>query len=150
MKPRQALRPNLLSIAVSTALATMAALAGVSPASAQPREGDSGAVSADQTLEQVIVTGTRTLGTKASESVAPISIVTAEELSQTGERNLIDALARLEPSFVGRAVGGDYANIVRSASLRGLSPNQTLVLVNGKRRHTTAFISPEFDTNRRK
>ena len=65
----------------------------------------------------MIVTGTRSLGTKASESVAPISILSGEELAQTGQRNLIDALARLEPSFVGRALGGDYANIVRSAEV---------------------------------
>lgn len=92
-------------------------------------------------LDSVIVTGTRSLGTKASESVSPISIVSADDLLQTGQRNVIDALARLEPSFVARALGGDYANIVRSATLRGQGPNQTLVLVNGKRRHTTAFIA---------
>ena len=124
-------RPHLL---------TLALLALGSAATAQTREVEA-ALEPGQALDQVIVTGTRSLGTKASESVAPISILSGEELAQTGQRNLIDALARLEPSFVGRALGGDYANIVRSASLRGLSPNQTLVLVNGKRRHTTAFIS---------
>ncbi|MBV8500304.1 MAG: TonB-dependent receptor [Paucibacter sp.] len=121
---------NISSIALAAA-AALGASAQADPA--LPTEAT--------TLDSVIVTGTRTLGTKASESTSPISIISADELQVTGQRNVIDALARLEPSFVARALGGDYANIVRSATLRGQGPNQTLVLVNGKRRHTTAFIS---------
>ncbi|MDY0746753.1 TonB-dependent receptor [Paucibacter sp. R3-3] len=116
-------------------------LAALLAATAQAEPASSSTTTATAALDSVIVTGTRTTGTKVSESVSPISIVSADDLMQTGQRNVIDALARLEPSFVARALGGDYANIVRSATLRGQGPNQTLVLVNGKRRHTTAFIS---------
>lgn len=92
-------------------------------------------------LERVIVTGTRGQGTKAVDSVSPIAVVSSTELVATGQTNVLDALKRLEPTFNALARGGDFSNIVRSANLRGLGANQTLVLVNGKRRHTTAYIS---------
>lgn len=117
-------------------LASAAALA--LPASAQNADPASRGTAV---LDNVIVTGTRSVGTKVSESVSPLAIVTANDLAATGQRNVIDALVRLEPSFNALARGGDFANIVRSATLRGLGPNQTLVLVNGKRRHTSAYIA---------
>jgi len=64
-------------------------------------------------------------------------------LESTGQTNLLDALKDVLPSFNAQAVGGDTANLVRSASLRGLNPNHTLVLVNGKRRHTSANINAD-------
>ena len=51
------------------------------------------------------------------------------------------ALANVVPSFTAQAFGGDMANQTLQAKLRGLSPNHTLVLVNGKRRHTTASLA---------
>jgi iron complex outermembrane receptor protein len=91
--------------------------------------------------DQIIVTGTRATGTKATQSVSPIAVISSDALERTGQASVIDALLRLEPTFQTQAKGGDIANMVRSASLRGLSANQTLVLVNGKRRNTTAYIS---------
>ena len=93
-------------------------------------------VFADET-ETIIVTGTRTTGMKAADSAAPIVVLPAEALSHTGVPNLIDALAQQVPSFNMQSEGGDLAEYVLSAKLDGLSPNDTLVLVNGKRRHTT-------------
>lgn len=93
-------------------------------------------------LEQVIVTGTRAVGTKETASITPISVISADTLKKTGQNSVIDALIRLEPSFQAPARGGDVASIVRSATLRSLTANETLVLVNGKRRNTTAYISP--------
>jgi iron complex outermembrane receptor protein len=94
-----------------------------------------------QSADTIIVTGTRAVGTKATQSMSPIAVVTSETLAATGQASVLDALLRLEPSFGALAKGGDLSNIVRAATLRGLSANQTLVLVNGKRRNTTAMIA---------
>ena len=89
----------------------------------------------------VIVTGTRRGGLKASDSASPIQVLDAGLLERTGQPDLIQALAQNLPSFTAQAFGGDAANLTLSARLRGLSPNATLVLINGKRRHTTANLA---------
>ena len=65
----------------------------------------------------------------------------AETLQHVGQPNLNQVLTQLVPSFTAQAFGGDTANLTLSARLRGLSPNHTLVLVNGKRRHGTANLA---------
>jgi len=95
----------------------------------------------EDTLQQVIVTGTRVKGIVAAESAAPIQIIAGDTLAATGKSTLIDALAQLVPSFQAQAFGGDMANQTLQARLRGLSPNHVLVLVDGKRRHTTASLA---------
>jgi iron complex outermembrane receptor protein len=94
-----------------------------------------------QSADTIIVTGTRSVGTKATQSMSPIAVLTSEDLAKTGQASVLDALLRVEPAFGTLAKGGDLSNIVRAATLRGLSANQTLVLVNGKRRNTTAMIA---------
>lgn len=91
--------------------------------------------------QEVIVTGTRVKGMEAAESPAPIQIITSTELANTGKPDLIDALAQLVPSFVAQGYGFDMANQTLQARLYGLSPNHVLILVNGKRRHTTANLA---------
>jgi iron complex outermembrane recepter protein len=90
--------------------------------------------------ETVIVTGTRFTGTTALDSAAPISVIGSTELASVGQPDLINALNRTVPSFNAEAQGYDLSALTLSARLRGLSPNDTLVLVNGKRRHITANI----------
>lgn len=90
--------------------------------------------------ETVIVTGTREIGKKARDSISPIDIVTAKQLSQTGMPTLREALTQLLPSLTMPTGGFDAGALTSAFSLRGLSPNETLVLVDGKRRHTTANI----------
>jgi iron complex outermembrane recepter protein len=103
---------------------------------------DSGTTSnEDNLLDQVIVTGTRQKGIIAAESAAPIQIIAGDTLQATGKSNLIDALAQLVPSFQAQAFGSDMGNQTLQARLRGLSPNHVLVLVDGKRRHTTASLA---------
>ncbi len=58
-----------------------------------------------------------------------------------GRPDLMNSLANVVPSFTAQAFGGDMANQTLQAKLRGLSPNHTLVLVNGKRRHTTSSLA---------
>jgi iron complex outermembrane receptor protein len=92
-------------------------------------------------IETVIVTGTRTTGMKAVDSPAPITVLGADILKRTGQPDMIQALAQNVPSFNAQAFGGDTAALTLSAKLRGLSPNHTLVLLNGKRRHGTANLA---------
>jgi iron complex outermembrane receptor protein len=95
---------------------------------------------ADAGTEAVIVTGTRVTGMTAADSSAPITVIGSDALSHVGQPNLIQALAQITPSFSAEALGGDTGALTLSARLRGISPNDTLVLVNGKRRHSTANL----------
>ena len=89
----------------------------------------------------VIVTGTRAAGLSVEDSASPIQVLDAASLARTGQPDLIQALAQNLPSLNAQAFGSDMANMTLSARLRGLSPNNTLVLVNGKRRHGTANLA---------
>ncbi|MBY6241333.1 TonB-dependent siderophore receptor [Methylosinus sp. Sm6] len=100
-----------------------------------------GRAQAKETVEDIIVTGTRDYGVKARESAAPVTVISSERLKATGRTNLVDALQRLEPTYSIYGVGGDLNNLVRSPRLRGLTASHVLVLVNGKRRHGTANLS---------
>lgn len=91
-------------------------------------------------LDEVIVTGSRQKDIKASDSPAPIQIVSAEALKSAGASDLMGALAQIVPSLQMQAFGFDQAGQTLLAKLRGLSPNDVLVLINGKRRHTTANL----------
>jgi len=91
--------------------------------------------------ETVIVTGTRVQGMTAADSAAPVMVLGSDALKQgTGSTDLRSAVAQVVPSFTAQQRGGDLGNMTLSAALRGLSPNDTLVLVNGHRRHGTANI----------
>ncbi len=90
--------------------------------------------------ESVIVTGTRVTGMTAADSAAPITVIGSDALSHVGQPNLIQALAQISPSFSAEAFGGDTGALTLSARLRGLNPNDTLVLLNGKRRHSTGNL----------
>ena len=105
---------------------------------AQDAEADA---AAEETTETVIVTGTRASGVDAFTSSSPIQVLSAESIDSAGRPDLMNALANVVPSFTAQAFGGDMANQTLQAKLRGLSPNHTLVLVNGKRRHTTASLA---------
>jgi iron complex outermembrane receptor protein len=89
----------------------------------------------------VIVTGTRAAGLKVENSASPIQVLDSTSLQRTGQPDLIQALSQNLPSLNAQAFGGDMASMTLSARLRGLSPNNTLVLVNGKRRHGTANLA---------
>jgi iron complex outermembrane receptor protein len=90
--------------------------------------------------EAVIVTGTHDEHRHARQSTSPISVVTAAMLTRSGQMNLADALSRTYASINVQAKGSDTAALTSSIRMRGLSPNQVLVLIDGKRRHVTANI----------
>lgn len=90
--------------------------------------------------EHVQVTGRRDLAGRARQSVTPMAIVSSKELQSTGQPSLRDALQLLVPSLSVPTGGFDAGALTDSMSLRGLDSNQTLVLVDGLRRHSTANI----------
>lgn len=90
--------------------------------------------------ESVIVTGTREFGKKARDSLSPLDVVSNRQITSTGQPTLRDALSLLLPSLTVPTAGFDAGALTDTIALRGLNPNETLVLVDGKRRHTTANI----------
>lgn len=90
--------------------------------------------------EDVIVTGTHAYNRRARDSTAPITVVNAATLRRSGEVNIAQALTRLDPSLNMQAVGITAGALTASLRMRGLNPNEVLVLVDGKRRHTTGNI----------
>lgn len=123
-------------------LAGISALSVTIGYSASALAADATATPPDQTeVDQIIVTGTRQTGLRVIDSPAPVQVVDTSTLERTGQVDLRLGLANLVPSFNAQAFGGDTANLTLSARLRGLSPNQALVLVNGKRRHTTGNLA---------
>lgn len=104
----------------------------VTPASAQD----------SATIESMIVTGTRATNRTAFDTLAPIDVLAGAAIEGTVSSDLSDSLAQLIPSFtVQRLPMADGQIFVRPAQLRSLSPDQTLVLVNGKRRHRSAHLT---------
>lgn len=92
-------------------------------------------------LEQVIVTGTRRAERTVLESNVPIDVVSSDDLRKTATPDLNGKLQAAVPSYnVRRIPTSDGSIFVRPASLRNLSPDHTLVLVNGKRFHRSAFV----------
>ncbi|WKE65942.1 TonB-dependent receptor [Gallaecimonas kandeliae] len=94
----------------------------------------------DQT-ETIEVVGSRIALRTATDSAAPVDIITGEQLAATGMTETARALQFAAPSynFPFSAVT-DGSDAVRPATLRGMSPDHTLVLVNGKRRHGSALV----------
>ena len=88
----------------------------------------------------IIVTGTRAVGQAAAESAAPIQLLSDDALTRVAQPNLNQALTQLVPSFQAQTQGTDMASFSLSARLRGVSPNHTLVMVNGKRRHGNSIL----------
>jgi iron complex outermembrane receptor protein len=93
------------------------------------------------TVTEIVVTGTRLSGVKAVDSPAPIQLIGSQQLTKTGSVDLANSLAVAVPSFNVNGNGGDAAAVHVLAALRGLSPNDTLILVDGKRRHSTSNLA---------
>ena len=93
-------------------------------------------------LQQVVVTGTRATSRTVDESLAPIDVLTPKDLAATGAGDLATALNRLLPSLdFPRPAINDGNDALRPATLRGLSPDDALGLVNGKRSHTSGLVN---------
>jgi iron complex outermembrane recepter protein len=130
-----------MSRSLRAAIAALCAAAAMHSSQALAVDAETPAA-ADSSLDEVIVTGSRQAGLKASDSPAPIQIVSAETLQNSASTgDLQSTLGQLVPSLTIQAFGFDMGGQTLLAKLRGLSPNHVLVLINGKRRHTTANLA---------
>lgn len=94
------------------------------------------------TLEAVSTLGTRGEARTVIDAPVPIDVLSATEIKQTGRTETAQMIQAVAPSFnFPRTSIGDGTDAVRPATLRGLAPDQTLVLVNGKRRHNSALVN---------
>ena len=94
------------------------------------------------TLEGVVVVGTRAKPRSVLESAVPIDVLPSDDFVKQGNTDLPDLLRNLVPSYnVNAQPIADAATVVRPANLRGLAPDHTLLLVNGKRRHRASVIA---------
>jgi iron complex outermembrane receptor protein len=94
-------------------------------------------------LDNVVVVGSRSTAVRTSvETAAPVDILSAKDLALTGQVEPTQQLQFVAPSFVSnRQTVADGTDHIDPASLRGLGPDQVLVLMNGKRRYQTALIN---------
>jgi iron complex outermembrane recepter protein len=102
-------------------------------------------------LETIVVTASRTRAASNLETAVPVDVVSAEQIASAGAfgGELAQTLQVLVPSFnLQRQSNSGVGDLVRPAQLRGMSPDQVLVLVNGKRRHTTSVTGIDLKVGR--
>ncbi|WP_448538006.1 TonB-dependent receptor plug domain-containing protein [Sphingobium yanoikuyae] len=123
---------RLSALKLSLVIATSWSACAMAQEAPQEPQADEGAA--------IIVTGTRAVGMSAAEAAAPVQVLSEEAIAHVGQPNLNQALTQIVPSFTAQTQGTDMSSFSLSARLRGLSPNHTLLLVNGKRRHGSAIL----------
>ena len=97
---------------------------------------------ANDDVEEIVTIGSRRPQRSASDSSVPIDVISGEEFTNMGFADLNEMLKTSVPSFnISRNAISDAATLVRPANLRGLPPDNILVLVNGKRRHRSGVIA---------
>jgi len=92
-------------------------------------------------IEQIAIVGSHINGRTIKELPVPVDIISGEILLKSGHTNLGQMLQALVPSFnFSRSAISDGSDVLQPATLRGLGPDQTLILLNGKRRHQASLI----------
>ncbi|WP_212005436.1 TonB-dependent receptor domain-containing protein [Chitinophaga sp. HK235] len=94
-------------------------------------------------LTQIVLVGTRSSGRAKTETPVPVDVININQAGlPSAKMELTSLLNAAAPSFnYNKQSGSDGADQIDLATLRGLGPDQTLVLINGKRRHQTAFVA---------
>ncbi len=96
----------------------------------------------EDVIEEVVTIGTRAKPRSTTDSTAPVDVVTGDDFLNQGGIDTSNLLRNVVPSFnVNDQPISDAATLVRPANLRGLAPDHTLVMVNGRRRHRAAVIT---------
>ncbi len=149
----------MIRYATSTVALAVALLAGSAAFAATPGSGQDGAAptpapasavqesvpdAASATPEpsnDIVVLGTRRTDRTLATSPSPVDVISSAELTSQPAANMIDALKNIVPSFyAGQNSISDASTFVRSPSLRGLSGDQVLVMINGKRYNRSALV----------
>jgi iron complex outermembrane recepter protein len=131
---------RMTRVALLTSLSLLALTA--SPAFAQDEAADPAAEAPAGNDETIVITGTRRTDRTVADSPVPVDVIGAEQIANTGQTETAKILNQLVPSFnFPQPSIADGSDALRPATLRGLSPDQTLVLINGKRRHVSALLN---------
>jgi iron complex outermembrane receptor protein len=94
-----------------------------------------------KSIEKIVIVGSHINGRTVKELPVPVDIISADTLRNSGQTNLGQILQALVPSFnFSRSAISDGSDVLQPATLRGLGPDQTLILLNGKRRHQASLI----------
>jgi iron complex outermembrane receptor protein len=124
--------------------ASLLTLAATSAFARQAPQGETSEPAADaaDTGDEIVVTGTRTAGRTRLDSASPVDVLSGASLQRQGTTELAAALATVAPSInFPRPSANDATDAIRPATLRGLAPDQTLVLINGIRGHSSANLN---------
>ena len=137
---------NRLALAVIASLAAGFAMPALAQEATQAPEGEAPAAAQPAKkaveLDQLVVTGTRVQGRSPTQSLSPIDVFRPANLERQASADFTDQLAVVAPSFnTQRFPIADGTAFIRPANLRNLPPDQTLVLINGKRRHRSALVN---------
>lgn len=123
-------------------LLASALLAALNHAGAQEVAGNVQARDADGATPTVVVLGSRSSAKTALDTAVPVGLINVKDMQNAGPLELGKLLQTLDPSFNFTSTFiSDGTDIIRPATLRGLGPDQLLVLVNGKRRHQQALVN---------
>ena len=118
-------------------VAVAAIFAVGSPAAYSQTDNGSG-----ELIEEIVTTGTRKQGQSPTETLSPIDVLGGEVLTNQATFDLTDSITKVAPSLnTQRFPIADGTAVIRPVTLRNLSPDQTLVLVNGSRRHRSALVN---------
>ncbi len=133
MKALIEFKPFALSLAIVVSVA-------MTPSIALPQD-----AGADEVIEEIVTTGTRREGQSPTETLSPIDVFSGDALANQATFDLTDGLTKIVPSInTQRFPIADGTAFIRPVSLRNLSPDQTLVLVNGTRRHRSPLVNLQF------
>ena len=95
-----------------------------------------------QNVEEVTVVGSRSEARSPQDTFSPVDVISGSEFQNNGDTDFANLMRNLVPSFsVNDQPISDAASIMRPANLRGMSPDHTLLLVNGKRRHRGSVLT---------
>ncbi len=98
-------------------------------------------IAQEEAIEEIVTTGTRAQARSVEDSPAPVDVLAGEYFQNQGDTDLQNLVRNIVPSYnVNVQPISDAATVVRPANLRGLAPDHTLVLINGKRRHRASVI----------
>jgi iron complex outermembrane receptor protein len=135
------LKNNVLNQAIKFALATTTAGLFIS-GSAMAADEEQTQIKVNKNVEKIAVVGTRSAPRSIGDSPVPIDIIGGEELSKSGNTDMLELLKGAIPSLNVHSMPiSDAASLVRPANLRGLPSDSTLILLNGKRRHRASVIA---------
>ena len=136
------LNSSVAFVAVAAAWPAMAQTAANQPSPSGPTSVPAADKAGAKDQSEIVITGTRAAGRTRLDTIAPVDVLTATELKKQGTTETAAALANVAPSIdFPRPAVTDGTDAIRPATLRGLSPDQTLVLINSVRAHPSALLN---------